>query len=214
VRVKICGLVRREDVLVADALGADFVGVVLSGGFGRSVAPEAAPALVEGVRATRVAVLVDEDGAGAELRALALTAGVIQLHGSEPPALLRELAERGGWRLWKAVRVGSADDVKRAVERYADVATGLLLEGLKDGVVGGGGVRLEVAPDVVRTAVPAGVELILAGGLTPATVADAVERFRPDIVDVSSGVEESMGVKSETMVRRFLAEARARGAAA
>lgn len=213
VRVKICGHVRRDDVLASDALGADFVGVVLSAGFGRSVPPEAAAALVEGVGAVRVAVLVDEEADGAERRATALGAGVIQLHGAEPPELVRELAGRGDWRLWKAVRVGTLSDVHRAVGRYGDVVQGLLVEGYEEGVVGGGGVRLGVDPVALRAAVPSHLDLVLAGGLEAATVADAVDRFRPDVVDVSSGVEEAMGVKSRALVGSFIEEARGAGAA-
>jgi phosphoribosylanthranilate isomerase len=210
VRVKICGLRRREDVLAADASGADYLGVILSRGFGRSVDSGAATALVEGVRATLVAVLVDEPTGAAVERAEALGAGVIQLHGAEPSDAVRELAAEGRWRLWKSVRVRTADDVDRALDRYGDWVDGLLVEGWREGVVGGGGVRVDFRVlEGLRARLPKAMELILAGGLVPDNVADAVARFGPDIVDVSSGVEPEPGRKSHELIRRFITRARA-----
>jgi phosphoribosylanthranilate isomerase len=209
VRVKICGLTRPEDVRVADAAGADYVGVVLSSGFGRSVAPSAARALVEGTRALKVAVVVDETAAGAAGAARALGANVIQLHGSEAPAVLDALRTLGDWTLWKAVRAQSLDDVERAVEAYGRTADGILVEGWKEGSPGGGGARLHLDPARVRSLVPPSVDLVLAGGLGPDSVADAVRSFRPDVVDVSSGVESALGVKDHGRVSAFIESARA-----
>lgn len=209
-RVKICGLRRREDVLAADEAGADFVGVILSDGFGRSVAPAAAGALVQGVRATPVAVLVDEPVEDAVVRAEALGAGVVQLHGAEPEAVVRALAGMKRWVLWKSVRVRAPDDVDRAVDAYGRWVDGLLLEGWKKGVVGGGGATLDPAElSDLRRRVPEGLQVVLAGGLRPDNVADAVARFSPDVVDVSSGVESGPGEKSHELVRLFVRYARA-----
>ncbi|HKJ01601.1 MAG TPA: hypothetical protein VJ997_04075, partial [Longimicrobiales bacterium] len=82
--VKICGLRRREDVRAADDLGAAYLGVVVTAGFGRSVEPAAAAALLAGVRAVPVAVMVDEAPAAAAALGNGLGAGVLQLHGREP----------------------------------------------------------------------------------------------------------------------------------
>jgi len=209
-RVKICGLCRREDVLAADAAGADYVGVVLSEGFSRSVDVAAAPALTEGVRAVPVAVLVDESPEGAAAKAEALGARVLQLHGSEPVEVVRALAETGRWALWKSLRVRRADDVDRAVERYGDLVQGLLVEGWKDAVIGGGGAVLDpLRFSDVRAQLPGGLDMILAGGLDPDTIGEAVARFLPDVVDVSSGVEVETGRKSHDLVRLFIQRARA-----
>ncbi|HUF75155.1 MAG TPA: phosphoribosylanthranilate isomerase [Longimicrobiales bacterium] len=208
VRVKICGLVRREDVLVADAAGADYLGVVLSAGFGRSVDPGRAASLVEGTRAVKVAVLVDETAASGEAAARALGAEVLQLHGSEEPDLLEALRGRGEWTLWKAVRAASLADIERTVERYAPLADGILVEGWREGSLGVGGARLALDAERVRALVPDDLDFVLAGGLAPATVAEAVRRFRPDVVDVSSGVEPELGVKDASMVQAFVRAAR------
>lgn len=208
-RVKICGIRRREDALAADRLGADFLGVILSAGFTRSSDPAATGRLLEGVRATRVAVLVDEPPERAAELAAELEAGVVQLHGTESPEDVAVLGELGPWEVWKAVRVSRVEDVHDAVRRYRGLIAALLLEGYRPGVVGGGGVRLRVGlADGVRGAVPEGVGLVLAGGLTPANVGDAVARFRPDVVDVSSGVERVRGQKDPELLRLFIERSR------
>jgi len=209
VKVKICGLMRREDVEVAERAGADYVGIILSEGFRRSVAAARAAALVQGVSPTPVAVIVDATPDSAEARATTLGAGVIQLHGEEAPDVVRELRRRGAWSMWKSVRVGEPDDVTRAVDLYGDLVQGLLLEGFRPGVVGGGGVRLDL--DGLERAlleVPSALEIILAGGLTADNVGAVVARFRPRVVDVSSGVEHALGRKDPELVRRFVRSAR------
>jgi len=209
VRVKICGLTRREDALAADAAGADFVGVVMSAGFGRSVPPDRARSIVKDLFAVPAAVLVDESAEDAAALGERLGAGVLQLHGDEPPEVLERLAGLGPWKLWKCVRVRGAGDVSTALERYGELVEGILLEGRRDGVIGGGGVRLDLdAIREVRPRIPARLEVVLAGGLTPDNVADAVARFSPDVVDVSSGVERGPGVKDPDLIRRFIEEAR------
>ncbi len=211
VRVKICGLTRREDALAADAAGADLVGVVVSRGFGRSVPPDRAGSIVQDLSAVPVAVLVDESAERAAALGEALGAGVLQLHGHEPPGMVEQLAGLGPWKLWKCVRVRGAGDVMQALEIYAELVDGILLEGHRDGVIGGSGVRIDLeAIREVRARIPARLEIVLAGGLTPGNVADAVARFAPDVVDVSSGVERSPGEKDPDLIRRFIEEARRR----
>ncbi len=209
VKVKICGLRRREDVLAADRFGADYLGVVLSSGFGRSIAPECAAALVAGTRATRVAVLVDEGVDAAIALGRALGAGVLQLHGNEGPDVVRLLGEHSSWRIWKSVRARHPDDLLRAVDVYGALVGGILIEGYLGGVVGGGGAALDLdAFAETRTRIPSTLQVVLAGGLTAENVGDAVARFTPDVVDVSSGVERVRGEKDPDLVRRFIAGAR------
>ena len=202
--MKICGLARRRDALLADELGADYLGVVLTAGFGRSVDPEDAGALVAGTRATRVAVLVNESPPEAESRARALGAGVIQLHGEEDVSVFEALRRRGEWKLWKSVRARSADDVERVVGRYGGVADGILVEGWKEGVVGGGGALLSARPEAVRAAVSEDLDFVLAGGLQPDNVERAVALLRPDVVDVSSGIEAALREKDAELVHTFI----------
>ena len=203
--VKICGLTRREDAAAAAALGADYLGAVLSRGFRRSVPPEAAGTLLVGLRPVRVAVLVDESVERAVDLAGTLDAGVIQLHGSEPPEVAAELGAERRWRIWKSVRARSGDDVRRCAERYGSSVEAILVEGFREGVVGGGGVRLpEGEFGSLRDLVPATLRIVLAGGLTPETVGAAVDHFEPHVVDVSSGVELEPGRKSPELVGWFI----------
>ena len=206
--VKICGLQCREDVVMADEHGVDFLGVVMTSGFSRSVDLQAATELVKGVRARLVAVLVDESTDEAARKAETLGAQVIQLHGDEPRDVLEALAGRGSWSLWKGVRARTVDDVVAALDKYRGLADGIVLEGWKEGVVGGGGVRLELDPERVHEHLSDAQHLILAGGLGPATVRAAIVRFRPDVVDVSSGVESKVGEKDHALVREFISAAR------
>jgi phosphoribosylanthranilate isomerase len=206
--VKICGITNRPDALAADAHGADYLGMILSDGFGRSVSHDQAAEIMCDVRATRVAVVVDEVPAAAAARARALGATVIQLHGHEDRACIEALRELGEWTLWKAVRARSVDDVLRAVEDLGHVVDGVLVEGWREGVTGGGGVHVALSADDVRASVPDGLTFVLAGGLTVAGVPDAVARFGPDVVDVSSGVEQRVGMKDSDLVGRFIAAVR------
>jgi phosphoribosylanthranilate isomerase len=117
--VKICGLTRREDAEAAAAAGADYAGVILAPGYRRSVLPAAAAGILGSLPLRRVGVFVD---AGLEeIRAAAERAGlgVVQLHGSEPPALARSLRAEGRWRVWKALRPRSAAEFAAEVERSA-----------------------------------------------------------------------------------------------
>lgn len=208
VRVKICGLMRREDALAADLAGADYLGVVVSGGFDRSVTPAVAKAIVESTAALKVAVVVDEHPDAIESAARAIGAHVIQLHGRESPGVLDEVRARGSWALWKVVRARSLDDVARGVERYRQSASGILVEGWKKGSIGGGGAQVTLDGKHVRERIPGDMDFVLAGGLNPETVADALRRFGPDVVDVSSGVERVLGEKDHARVRAFVQAAR------
>jgi phosphoribosylanthranilate isomerase len=204
VRVKICGLTRREDALEADRAGADYLGVVLSAGFGRSVSPRAAGSLVAGTRARKVAVLVDETPEDAAAAARSLGAEVVQLSGDEAPDAIAAIRSLGSWAIWKAVRPRSIDDVEAAVARYGSAVDGILVEGWREGSRGGSGTRVALDAERVRDLIPADIDFILAGGLGPDGVADAIRAFRPDVVDVSSGVERSVGVKDHERVHAFV----------
>lgn len=209
-RVKICGLARRADAESAAAAGASFGGVILAPGGKRTVSPADAAALLAGLPLRRVGVFVDAP-LGSLVRDAA-TAGldVVQLHGDEDAAFVRALRSAGPWTLWKAVRPRTAEDFVAAVEEFAAVVDGLLLDGWSAAARGGTGHRFpweEVAR--VRHLLGPGVELIAAGGLAADNVARAVALLSPAVVDVSSGVELSPGVKDPAAVAAFVAAARA-----
>jgi phosphoribosylanthranilate isomerase len=131
----------------------------------------------------------------------------VQLHGAESVDVVRGLSTVVN--VWKAVRVRSASDVQRALELYGPFVSALLLDGYDPAQAGGGGKSFAwdaIVP--VRAGWPPSPALVLAGGLAPDNVARAVGLLAPDIVDVSSGVEEAVGRKSAERVAAFVAAAR------
>ena len=206
VAVKICGLTRRPDAELAAASGARFGGVILAPGGRRSISHADAAAIFEGLPLRRVGVFVDA-GRDDVLRAAELVRlDVIQLHGEEAPELAAELREDAVREVWKALRPRDAAELLAGLERYAGVIDGVLLDGWSADAPGGTGARFpwsEIAEH--RHRIDPAVRFVVAGGLSPANVANAIEILRPDVVDVSSGVEESPGIKSATAVPSFLA---------
>lgn len=198
VRVKICGLTRPEDVAAAADAGADAVGFVLAPSSRRVDLPRvrellaAAPPFV-----TTVGVFVDPSPEGLE-EALAAGLQLLQLHGHEPPELCRRFAPR----VVKALRIREREDLA-LLDRYADWPI------LLDSPEPGSGCAFDWTW-------AAGLgdrrRLVLAGGLTPANVARAVQLVRPWAVDVSSGVESAPGVKDPALIHAFVEAVRAAGA--
>jgi phosphoribosylanthranilate isomerase len=198
-RVKICGITRLEDALEAVRLGADALGFNFWPGSRRHVAPAAAREIVRRLPplVTTVGVFVNQPEE--EIRAAAAASGVqvLQLHGDEPP----ELCARLPLPVVKAVPVDRAQDVAR-LRAYG--AAAILLDTPTAGFGGSGRVFDWSLADGLPSALP----VILAGGLGPENVADAVRRLRPYAVDVASGVESSPGVKDAGRMARFVAAVR------
>ncbi len=200
VRVKVCGVTRLEDAKAAWEAGADALGLNFYAKSPRCVDVATAAALA----ATRpplgavvgVFVNASPDDVRAKVRECGLTA--VQLHGDEPP----EACSGYGVPVIKALRVRGPEDVARAREYVGvgDVA-GLLLDGAAPGY-GGGGVGFDWS--LVATLSGSGVPVLVAGGLKPSNVAEAVRATRPYGVDVASGVESSPGIKDLDAVRAFV----------
>ena len=206
--VKICGLTRRSDAEVVAAAGARYAGVVLAPGGKRSITPTAAAALFANLPLVRVGIFVDAPIDVVSLDADVAGLDVLQLHGNEPVTTVRALRARGRWRVWKAVRLRAPDDLTRAVGDYGGEVDGLLLDAWSPDAAGGTGTRFDwaaLAP--VRAGLPTRVRLIVAGGLTPGNVDLAIRILTPDVVDVSSGVELSPGVKDPSAIPAFVAAA-------
>jgi len=204
--VKICGLCAPDDAAAAAAAGADYVGVVLVPGRRRTRSVAEAAAIFEAAPgALRVGVFANAPLEEVLRMSAELSLDAVQLHGSEPAVALVKLRSLGAPRLWKAVTVQSPAATLLAFETYGAVADAVLL----DGGDGGRGVAFDwtgVAP--LRARLPRGVSLVVAGGLTPENVSEAIARLAPDVVDVSSGVESAPGQKSAARVRAFIAAAR------
>lgn len=207
--VKICGLTRREDALSAAASGADYLGVVSVPDTPRYRPPRDANAILQGLDARSVLVVSDLDLTGLLRAAEDAAADVIQLHGNESPDLALNLRNEGRWEVWKAVRVRNPGDVTEAIRRYGGAVDGLLMDGWHPKKTGGSGVSFpwEEVADARRMA-PEGMRIIVAGGLTPENVSRAVSVLRPDVVDVSSGVEEEPGIKNRHHMEAFIRKVR------
>jgi phosphoribosylanthranilate isomerase len=211
-RIKICGVCRPQDAEAAAEAGASFIGVILAPGRRRTQTPERAAEIYAATPLRRVGVFVDATPAEMARLADQLLLDVVQLHGDESPETMRELAASGP-ELWKAVHVRGPGDIPAAAGRFGDVADALLLEGWSAQERGGVGAAFDwEAAAAARRELSATLHVVAAGGLTPENVGRAVALLAPDVVDVSSGVEEETGVKSAVRMQAFVdAVRRAKG---
>ncbi|MGM0784826.1 MAG: phosphoribosylanthranilate isomerase [Pseudomonadota bacterium] len=194
-RVKICGLTREADVEAAVAAGADALGFVLWPGSRRAVDETQLARLAARVPAfvTRVGLFVDADAEWVVRCAAHLD--LLQFHGNESPAAC---AIAG--RPWiKALRMRDGLDVHAAAAAYAN-ARALLLDAYRPGVPGGTGETFDWSRIPANPTKP----VILAGGLTPDNVAEAIAVAHPFAVDVSGGVEIEPGRKDPRRIAAFL----------
>ena len=202
VRAKICGLTRPEDAATAARAGASYLGVVFAGG-PRRVTPALAAEISAAGRGVPVLGVYGEQSVE-EILALSREAGLAgaQLHGRyrrEDAARLRA----AGLVVWRVVRIAGP----AALDTLRDSATdadAVLVEPLVAHAAGGSGVSLDLAVARDARARLDGATMVLAGGLTPETVGPAVGLVRPEVVDVSSGVERLPGIKDPDKIARFL----------
>lgn len=203
VATKICGLTRTADVRAAAAAGADAVGVVVDVPVDtpRAVAPDRANELVEAVPPFATSVLVTMPDHADDAVRLAERVGVdaLQVHGLGPDECAAVAAAFAG-----PVLAAVATD---EVPDYVGAADALLVD--TPAADGGGGTGRTHDWAATRAATASlDVPVVLAGGLTPENVRDAVETVRPYAVDVASGVEREGGVKDHDAVRAFVSRAR------
>lgn len=204
-RVKICGLTRAQDVKAAVQAGADAIGLVFYPGSKRAVTLEQARQLRQHVPAfvSVVALFVNADPDHVRAVIEHVQPDLLQFHGDESP----ETCMAYGHRYMRAFRIGgpqmdTAENVLKAAQNYPDAAA-WLFDTYSAGY-GGSGVafdhRLLAAVQASGQARP----IVLAGGLDDASIGDAMHQSRPYAVDVSSGVEDSPGIKNEQRIRSFI----------
>jgi phosphoribosylanthranilate isomerase len=200
VRVKICGITNLDDAMVAVEAGADAVGFVFYAKSPRAVEPKVAAEIISRLPpfVLAVGVFVDQE-AGVVRRIMDdCKIPLAQLHGNESPQYCVEL----GRPVIKAIRVRDRRDLDGMV---AYQVAGFVLDAFVDGVPGGTGITIDW--ELAGQAQMLG-PVILAGGLTPVNVLEAIRQARPYGVDVTSGVEASPGVKDHVKVRAFIANAK------
>ncbi|WP_068109849.1 phosphoribosylanthranilate isomerase [Tropicimonas marinistellae] len=204
IRVKICGLTRPQHVAVAARSGAAYVGFVFFPKSPRHVDPEAARALALDVPVgvAKVALTVNADDATLDQILDRVPLDMLQLHGSEPPERVAALRDRYGLPVMKAVGVATEADLP-ALADYGRVADQLLVDAKPpEGAVLPGGNGLAFDWRLIagrRWPVP----WMLAGGLTPENVAEAIHLTGARQVDVSSGVESAPGQKDPALIEAF-----------
>jgi len=209
--VKICGLSTPETVTAALAAGADLVGFVFFPKSPRNVSTATAKDLARIARgkAKIVALIVDAEDTLIDEITREVAPDLFQAHGDETPERIVEINRRSGRPVIKAIKIKSDADVAQA-KAYETTAALILYdakapETLKNALPGGNGIAFD------WTLVGSGKSLpsfILSGGLNPANVAQAVKVTGARIVDVSSGVEKSPGIKDITLIREFIAAAK------
>ncbi|WP_339451083.1 phosphoribosylanthranilate isomerase [Pseudomonas sp. EA_5y_Pfl2_R50] len=197
VRSKICGITRIEDALAAVEAGADAIGFVFYDRSPRAVTVQQARAIIKALPPFVTTVGLFVNASRCELGEIldAVPLDLLQFHGDE------DVEACEGWHrpYIKALRVKAGDDIAAAVDAYPG-ASGVLLDTYVEGVPGGTGEAFDWSLIPQRLSKP----LILAGGLTPENVADAVARVKPYAVDVSGGVEASKGIKDHAKIRAFI----------
>ncbi len=203
---KICGLSTPETVRAALDGGASHLGFVFFAKSPRNLAPDAAARLAPPARAKRVptvAVTVDPDNALLDQLAATLKPEFIQLHGKETPARAREIGERTGAGIIKALSISTAHDLD-AAKAYEDVIAHLMFDAKppEDSELPGGvGASFDWTLLMGRRFRK---PWFLAGGLDPWNVVDAVRLSGATLVDVSSGVERGPGIKDPSLISAFL----------
>jgi phosphoribosylanthranilate isomerase len=197
--VKVCGITRLTDALHAVKTGATALGFVFWPHSPRYVTPERAAEIISELPSTivTVGVFVNEPVTGIRDVVGKSRITTVQLHGDEPPAY----ADGLGWPIIRSVSVEDADEARSAWP----AETVFLLDAIDPVRRGGTGGHVDWAR---AAAIARDQRIVLAGGLTPGNVAQAIAAVRPYGVDVSSGVEQSPGVKDFDKVARFVANAR------
>ena len=187
--IKICGLTRAEDVMFADSLGADFVGFIFASGFGRNICGEKFEAIIptlKNIRAKKVAVITDATSPEAEAAARYVEQGIldcIQLHGIE----YSEVPERFLSLPHYFAITEKNGPLDKAAEKLFLMGEPRFLQDSKS-----------QSYDINH-------KLWLAGGVTPENAAELAARFHPELIDVSSGVEDDeIGIKNHDKIRRII----------
>jgi len=197
-RVKICGVTRLEDALLACELGADAIGLVMTPSSPRCVPLDRARAIRHALPSFVSAVVLTHDLPAHRVAEIVdgVRPDLIQFHGSENAAF----CESFGVRYTRAVGMAGEVDVREIVASHPR-ARGFVLDGHPPGAQGGQGRTF----DWSRIPRDLGRPVILAGGLNAANVGDAIRMVRPWAVDLASGVESAPGIKDENKLRAFFA---------
>ena len=209
--IKICGLTRSIDAEYADAAGVEYLGVIFAGGPRERTSLQARDTLA-GRRGRKVGVFAAQSEETIATHVETVGLQVVQLHGDADAERVERVRAATGAEVWVVVR--TADGVlPDGLETLCEASDALLIDAHVPGMLGGTGVQ--VPWDRLGESLDAldyHPRIVLAGGLTPENVAEAIDLVAPNVVDVSSGVESSTGVKDHARIRAFVAAVRSAGA--
>ncbi|MEX2091708.1 MAG: phosphoribosylanthranilate isomerase [Pirellulales bacterium] len=218
-KIKICGLTTVDDAIAAVDAGADAIGLNFYRGSKRCVSVDVARQIVDAVSQRTTCVGVFVNASADEIHAICQQARlqVVQLHGSEPPELIKFLGS--GYDIIRARRldVRGTPAIRADLDACCEVAgfapVAILIDAAMPGQFGGSGLTVDWRQLENYQAWINNVPLILAGGLNSANVAEAIRIVSPQAVDTASGVESAPGKKDAAKMRDFVAAARAAFAA-
>jgi phosphoribosylanthranilate isomerase len=196
-RVKICGITRLEDARAAVSAGADAIGLVFWPSSPRFVSAEQAQAIASAMPpfVAVVGLFVDAVPTAVHDIVSRVNLALLQFHGSESPEQCRSY----GKPYIKAISMREDVNLQAEEKRFGDAA-GLLLDTFAGELVGGSGRAFDWSRIPSSRTKP----IVLAGGLTPENVSEAIRRVHPEAVDVSSGVEASKGIKDPKKITAFM----------
>ena len=201
-RVKICGITRTQDIKSVVDAGADAIGFVFFPPSPRSVSVELAQELVKHVPAYVQTVGLFVNASSDEILEVLKTVSldVIQFHGDETPEQCQQIAKLTGRRWYKAIQVKPDLDVISTIKQYQQVgASAMLLDAWHPELKGGTGHSFDWS-QFPQFDIP----LILAGGLKPENIENAIKMTGAYAVDVSGGVESAKGIKDQQLIEQFM----------
>ena len=205
-RIKFCGLTQADDARAAAEAGASYLGVIFAGG-PRELEPHAARAVLEAVEHSTARVGVFARADPWHIAGIAAEVGldVVQLHGDPTPQEVAAVREAFGGTIWAVSRPRDGM-LPPDVAALFTVADAVVVDPWSATALGGTGTQLPwvtLRPQIDRARSSGSAELVLAGGLRPDNVSDAILAIAPDVVDVSSGVERAPGKKDHDLLRAF-----------
>ena len=200
IKIKICGITNLEDALASADSGADALGFNFYKKSPRCIEPEKAAESIAQLPPFVMPVGIFVNEREEKIREIQQLASLqaLQFHGDESP----EFCQRFGGRVIKAFQVKDKESLKNMAHYHVGA---FLLDSYRDGVRGGTGVTFDWHLAVVAKTFG---KVILAGGLTPENVAEAVKLVQPYGVDVAGGVEKEKGIKDHAKIKKFIAEVR------
>jgi phosphoribosylanthranilate isomerase len=202
IKVKICGITNMEDAHLATELGADAVGFIFAES-PRQITPIKAKEIIQTLPplVKTVGVFVNEDPTRIKEIKSVCGLDLIQLHGDESAEICRDLMPHS----IKAFRIQNEGDIEN-IKRYQEVIRGVLLDTFQKGKPGGTGQTFDWSLAV--KAKEAGLPIILAGGLGPENIQEAIATVQPYAVDVNSGIEKRFGKKDPILMKQLMEKIR------